>query len=143
MKRYRFRLDLVLRVRRNEEDAARGALLAATATVAAEEGRLAERHASYAAALTPPASSTAADFRREQLRREALGAAVVEQRHRLEQARGAQLQARDGWAAAAAKVGALERLEERSREEHRIAELREDDLVADELVVARYGRGVG
>ena len=143
MKRYRFRLEPVLRVRRNEEDAARGALLAATATVAAQERLLEERTAAYARALAPTGSSSVPDFQRSQQRREALGAAVVDQRRRLEQAVQDRETARLAWSEAAARVGALERLDERARAEHRLAEQREDDLVTDELVVARHGREHG
>lgn len=143
MKRYSFRLAPVLRVRRSEEDAARGALLAATAAVTAQERLLAERQEAYAAAMAPKAAASASDFRADQLRRQAYGAAVLEQSQRVEQARAAQDSARGAWSAAAARVGALERLEERAREEHRVAELREDDLIADELVVSRFGREVG
>lgn len=143
MKRYRFRLGPVLSVRRSEQDAARGALLAAIAAVGAEEDQLTRRSAAFADAAVPAGVTPAADFRRMQLHREALGAAVVEQRRRLEQARVEQESARGSWTEAAARVGALERLDERARTEHRLVEQREDDRLTDEIVVARFGWEVG
>ncbi|CAA9485192.1 MAG: hypothetical protein AVDCRST_MAG38-2280, partial [uncultured Solirubrobacteraceae bacterium] len=48
MRRYRFRLEPVLRVRRQEQDAARAVVLAATALTGAEAEALAERDQAYA-----------------------------------------------------------------------------------------------
>ena len=143
MKRYRFRLDPVLTVRRSEQDAARGALLAATATVAARERELEARTAEYAYRVQRPLAATVPEFRLEQTRRQALGQAVLDARIQLLVAREEQAAARAAWTAAAGRVGALERLDERQRLEHRVAELKEDDLLTDELVVARHGREHG
>lgn len=141
MKRYRFRLTPVLRVRRSEQDAARGALLAATALVQSCEQQLATRVQAYEARVQRRLAATVPEFRLEQTRRRALGQAVLDQRADLEHARRQQDAARAAWAAAAARVSALERLDQRQRAEHRVAELKEDDLLTDELVVARHGRG--
>jgi flagellar export protein FliJ len=143
VKRYRFRLEPVLHVRRSEQDAARGALLAATAEVGAQQHELEQRQAAYAVRVQRPLAATAPDFRLEQSRRQALGQAVLAQQVRLAQAREQQELARESWVAAAARVGALERLDERQRAAHRVAELKEDDLLTDELVVGRHGREHG
>ena len=140
MKRYRFRLQPVLNVRRSEQDAARGALLAATAQVAAQEVELLARRQAYEARGRRPVPTGAAEFRLEQSHRRALGQAVLDQQARLAAAQEQQAAARQLWTAAAARVGALERLDERQHDAHRVAELKEDDLVTDELVVARHGR---
>jgi flagellar FliJ protein len=143
MKRYRFRLEPVLRVRRTQEDVARAQLLAAQAAVAAQEQLLAARSDAYAAALTPGGAQPCAEFLAAQAHRSALGAAVLEQRRRLLEAGEDAQHARLAWSAAAVRVGALERLDERARREHAAAVLKEDELAVDELVVSRHGRTSG
>ena len=137
MRRYRFRLEPVLRVRRNEQDVARGGVQAATIRLQAERDALAAREQSYADALALQGSARTADFLFEQAHRAALGAAVLDQRRRLAQAGRVLDEARDCLAAAATRVGALERLDERQRAEHAVSALREEDLIIDDLVVAR------
>lgn len=139
MKRYRFRLEPVLRVRRNEQDLARSAVLAARADVASETAALDERDRAYAAALAAHGTRSTADFTYEQAHRSALANAVLDQRRRLAQAERDVEVASAAWTAAAARVGALERLDERSRAEHTARALREDELTVDDLVVSRRG----
>lgn len=140
MKRYRFRLAPVLHVRRSEEDRARGALLAATTHLHSCQDELALRVQAYEERVRRRLAATVPEFRLEQTRQRAMGQAVLDQRDELARARQQQAAAREAWLAAAARVGALERLDERQREDHRAAELKEDDLLTDELVVARHGR---
>ena len=141
MRRYRFRLEAVLRVRRNEQDVARSAVLAATAAASAEASALADRDRAYAAAVSAPGSRSAADFLSEQAHRCALANAVLDQRRRLAQAQSSVDTARAAWTAAAARVGALERLDERSRAEHAEHASRENEMTVDDLVVSRRGSG--
>ena len=140
MRRYRFRLQPVLTVRRTEQDSAQGALLAAHTVVTARERALDALTELYAERLTRPAPCTAAGFRAEQAHRQAMAQLVVAQHARLSAARRDQEEAREAYAAAAGRVSALERLDERQHEAHRVAERREEDQATDELVVARYGR---
>jgi flagellar export protein FliJ len=139
MRRYRFRLEPVLRVRRQEQDAARAAVLAATALTGAEAQALAERDQAYAAGTGAQQMRSAADFVFAQEHRAALGRAVLDQRRRLQEAEVRLGQARAGWTAAAVRVGALERLDERSRAEHTARALKEEEMVVDDLVVSRFG----
>lgn len=140
MKRYRFRLEAVLRVRRMQEDAARGELLAANATTRTQERQLAERSEAYEKSLKPSEIQACADFLFEQSRRSSFAAAVLEQRGRVREAHAQAALARDAWSQAAARVGALERLDDRQRIEHRTELQKEDQLTTDELVVSRHGR---
>ena len=139
MRRYRFRLEPVLRVRRQEQDAARAVVLAATALTGAEAEALAERDQAYAAGANAQGLRSAADFVHVQEHRAALGRAVLEQRRRLQEAEVRLAAARTGWTAAAARVGALERLDERQRAEHTARALKEEEMVVDDLVVSRFG----
>ena len=139
MKRYRFRLETVLRVRLQQQDAAQAAVAAATSRVVAEGESLAARDRAYAAGTGPHAPVGAADFVVGQQHRAALGRAVLEQRSRVQGAQVGVQQARATWTAAATRVGALERLDERSRAEHTARALREEEMVVDDLVVSRRG----
>jgi len=137
VRRYRFRLEPVLRVRRQEQDVARAAVLAATADVRADADTLAERDRAYADGTAAPARGRACDFVVAQSHRAALGRAVLEQRRCLEVAELRLEQARTGLTAAAARVGALERLDERSHAEHTARNRRAEEMVVDDLVVSR------
>jgi flagellar protein FliJ len=138
VKRYAFRLQKVLDVRRNEQDVARAGVLAATVRAGAEATALSERDRTYAERLRAQVPSGAAEFLYEQAHRAALGQAVLEQRRRLLDAEHEVEAARAVWTAAAARVGALERLDERQRAEHAARALREDELIVDDLVVSRH-----
>ena len=141
MKRYRFRLEPVLRVRRTQEETARGQLLAAQAAVATQEQLLEARRVAYTASLTAPDGPQDRNaFLAAQAHRKALASAVLEQGRRLVEAGEDAAQAHRAWSACAVRVGALERLDERARREHAAATLKEDDLATDDLVVARHGR---
>ena len=133
-----FRLSRVLEVRRNEQDVARAGVLAASVRAAAETAALADRDRAYAERLRTSVPSGTAEFLYEQAHRAALGQAVREQRRRLLDAEHEVEAARAVWTAAAARVGALERLDERSRAEHAARALREDELIVDDLVVSRH-----
>ena len=139
MRRYRFRLEPVLRVRRQEQDTARAAVLVARALTGAEAEALAERDRAYAAGANAQGPRSAADFVHVQSHRAALGRAVLEQRRRLSEAEVRLASARTGWTAAAARVGALERLDERQRAEHTARAQKEEEMVVDDLVVSRFG----
>jgi flagellar FliJ protein len=140
VKRYRFRLEPVLRVRRMQEEAARAVLLAATAAAADQEQQLAARSEAYEKACLASEVRSCADFLYEQSRRSAFAAAVLEQRDRVRAAQEDVVRARSAWSDTASRVGALERLDDRQRDEHRMQTQKEDDLNTDELVVARFGR---
>jgi flagellar export protein FliJ len=141
MKRYRFPLASVLRVRKIEEDQAISALaLAERRRLAAEEfaARLAQEHRDSA----PDAGPTGAQqFLAARERRERSAAAVLASQEELAQARMATICRRAALNAAAAAVGALEHLDEKGRAEHALELQREETIEVDDLVTGRHRRG--
>jgi len=99
------------------------------------------RVAEYTAAARPNGAQTYEAFNRMQFDLDnaagAITVARVEYRHALEVVD----QHRTDWAAARQRVAALERLEERRREEHAVEARRAEDRLVDDLVVARHARG--
>lgn len=136
MKRYRFPLAQVLRVRGIEEErvaaemaAARGAADTAAAAVQARGSDL--------AGCGAPPSGTAARFAHWADRITCAGGALsraAEAKARTDRELTAR---RDQWRDAAMRVAALERLDERRRADHRRDALRDEILAADEMVAAR------
>jgi len=139
MRRYTFRLESVLRVRRLEQDRARGVVLAATAVVNAQLDLLAAADARYADSTTHHTAPTA-DFLKVQSHRSALASTVLVRRQDVAAAHDQVAVARVALSQAAARVGALERLDERQRAEHQVLAMREQELIVDDLVVARFDR---
>jgi flagellar export protein FliJ len=142
MKRFRFRLDQVLHVRRVQEDQARFALLAANRDVQLAQARVDERLALYADRRMPEGPQPYADFERAVFLLDAaagaVGAARADHREKLEVVDARRVE----WTDARRKVAALERLETRRRAEHAIEVQRAEDQLVDDLVVARHARGV-
>lgn len=165
MKRYRFPLAQVLRVRRLEADAAAGALAAAhlaehsaallrqsrldaCAALASNDfcdpaagktagGRDVEVHNNVPAGPALPVAVPADRFLtwREQCLRAGAAAGAAIVAH------GATVVAvddrRTDWGAAAMRVSALEHLDDRRRAEHRADALRSEIVAADDLVTSR------
>jgi flagellar protein FliJ len=140
MKRYQFRLDTVLRVRRIEEERELVALAAARqAAVAAERAAVdcltryrslagtGQRSSSTAFVAGRGRLSLAADSVREA---DAAHARAVE---------AADVQ-RGRWTESARRVSSLERLDERGRAEHDVEVRRDEDRTVDDLVTGRFGR---
>ena len=138
MKRYRFRLDPVLRVRRIQEDVARGALARADAELAAAGAALGAAR-EWLAELDrrplpgEPASWTA---RRTLVLRAAdeIDARVAD----VDAAAAARHQRQAELRDARRRVRALERLDERRRAEHQLEADRQEDRVVDDLVTSRF-----
>ena len=140
MKRYQFRLDTVLRVRRIEEERQLVALAAARRAAIAAERAAADCLAHYRSLPTPGARTATGAF--------------VANRGRLDLAAGSVRQAdvvhlravdaaedqRERWTEAAQKVSSLERLDERGRDEHDVQVRRDEDRTVDDLVTGRFGR---
>lgn len=140
MKRYRFRLDPVLRVRRVEQDAAQAGMAAAQRDLTEAEEALVRSVARYQQVAAPPPAQAATAWLASRGRVGLVAATVVAAGTGRETAA---MQAADRRAAlqeARQRVSALERLDERRREEHALAARRDEDAQIDDLVTGRHGR---
>jgi flagellar protein FliJ len=140
VKRYRFRLEAVLRVRRVQEDVARGDLARASAVVTAAAAELDAARDRLARTTSEPVPADPVEWqarralllgRAEEIsaRGADLEAATIERTHR-----------QRALAEARTRVRALERLDERRRDEHAIEAARDESRTLDDLVTARWGR---
>ena len=140
MKKYSFSLSKVLRVRRIEEERAAAQLAAArmianAAAVREADGRraLSSRCARHG---LQPAASFLAWTETTMLAGEALSEARAEARRAEDD-----LEARRGeWSSAAARVSALEHLDERGRAAHAVERRRDETKTVDDIVTTRWDR---
>ena len=140
MKRYKFRLGQVLHVRQVQEERERSELMATKRAEAAAAAAADERREAYEAGHRDLPALPAQRFLAERGRREVAAATLAAAVADLQMASTRAAAQQVAWAAAAQRVNALERLDERKREEHGIEARRAEDAVADELVVSRYRR---
>ena len=143
MKRYKFRLGQVLHIRQVQEERERADLAArrqaeAAAAVAADQRRLAYDTTNANVVPLLPTNRFLAERGRREVSAATLAAACADL-HLASTAAAAQQVA---WAAAARKVNALERLDERKRAEHAVEARRAEDAIVDDLVVSRYRRPI-
>jgi flagellar biosynthesis chaperone FliJ len=136
MKRYRFRLDQVARVRRLQEESARADMLMARqrlieagADLSMASERLDQRSISQ--------SQNAHLFRAERHHDERLTLAVTAARAAEANARLLVGRRAEEWTAAAREVSAIDRLEARARAAHDAELERENQKVLDDLVTSR------
>lgn len=140
MKRYTFSLDTVLRVRRVEEDRAIAALADARRKLDAAEQTLQRSLDRYGVVPQATGALPLPDLLRARAHQDLVAASVVHAgTERLRAEVTVDLQ-RDEWSAAAQRVAALERLDERRRHEHAIEAQRQETIEVDDMVVARAGR---
>lgn len=140
MRKYVFALAKVLRVRRIEEEQAAARLATArtiAAAAAAKETAAAHALASRCArGGLQPAASFLAWTETTMLAGEALSNARTEVRAADEEI---EVRRRD-WSSAAARVAALEHLDERGRRAHTVERRREETKTADDIVNTRWDR---
>ena len=141
VKRFRFRLDQVLHVRRVQEDRARFDLLTANRDAQLAAARVEDRLAEYAERRLPEGPQTFAEFERAVFMLESGAGAVTAARVTHREALAVVDARRADWTAARRRVAALERLEARRRAEHAVEVQRAEDQLVDDLVVARHARG--
>lgn len=147
MKKYSFRLETVRRVRRAQETVAKAELSRANNEVASAIAVVEARVADYENSLSSSAQSGSTGtivrvdaFMQRRYFNDLSAQAVAAARSSLA---AAQLEAqakREAWSDTAKKVKALDRLDERRREEHQLAYNRELDAEVDDIVTGRFGR---
>ena len=140
MKKYSFPLTKVLRVRRIEENQAAARLAAARIIANAAAVREAESRLALATRCArhglQPAASFLAWAETTMLAGEALSQAKAEVR-----CTEADVEARRSeWSSAAARVSALEHLDERGRATHDVERRRDETKTADDIVTTRWDR---
>jgi flagellar export protein FliJ len=142
MKKYTFRLEAVLRVRRIEEERALADLLAANRALAEAEAELDRRLDHYRTVTLPTGALTHDRYVAARSQQDLAAGAVVAAGTARLAAEHERNRLHATWAAAAARVKALERLDERRREEHAVEVLREETIVLDEIATATRLIGV-
>jgi len=140
MKKYSFSLSKVLRVRKIEEEQAAARLAAAQIIATAAATRTAEsRHALAARCARQGLQSSAAFLawaETAMLAGEAFTAAKIDAAVAEEEAAAR----RGEWSSAAARVSALEHLDERGRTAHAVERRRDEAKTADDIVNTRWDR---
>ncbi len=140
MKRYRFRLEPVLRVRRIEEERALADFAEAQRAEQRTHHLQISRFEHYNSIPMPIGRLSAGELLADRavLERAAAGVVLAAAAHRLAVI---DLEARRAdWARAAGRVTSLENLEERRRGEHLLEVNRAETAELDELNSARFGR---
>lgn len=140
MRRYRFPLEPVLRVRRIQEDAAHAAMVAARHDLDDAERVLHGSMARYRNRPQPSGPQPGVAWLAGRCSLELSAASVVAAGTGRELAARRMAHEQDGLREAAMRVAALERLDEHRRDEHARDERRDEDAEIDELVTNRHGR---
>lgn len=129
MKRSRFHLTAVMRVRRIQEDIELGRLAKARIDLAAELSKEETLTTAYQNAVhVSPAGTSTQRFLGDRSRADRMGEQVMTARAQVVEARCEEVHRRDEWAVAAQRVSALDRLFDR------FAEARAASIAADEVV---------
>jgi flagellar export protein FliJ len=140
VKRYRFRLASVLKVRRVTEDQAKGRLAEAQRIVADAESSVEARRAAYQALEPLRRAQTARQFHEEIELRRSVALSLLAARNALDDARDAAELRRRELVEARQDVEALERMEERERAIFEMELRRAEELVVDDIVTSRFER---
>jgi flagellar FliJ protein len=140
MKKYSFSLSKVLRVRRIEEERAAAMLAAAQLVANAAAVREAETRQALASRCARHGLQSAASFLYWTETTMLAGEAMSSARSEARQADDDVAARRTDWSSAAAKVSALEHLDERGREGHTVERRKEETKIADDIVNTRWER---
>ena len=137
MKRYEFRMAKVLRVRQIQEEAARAGVAVARVAEARAQEALEASHEHYKGLDVSAGTADATAFLglREQAAHRATAVGLAKGNRRV--AADATSAAVATWHDSNRRVDALERLDERRREDYGIEYRRFEDATVDEIVVAR------
>lgn len=138
MKRYRFRLQSVLRVREIQENVAAANLALANRDLAAAEAALTARRSAYAALDFQRGVQSSSAFLAAREHDGLKAQTVLEAGQQVTASEEAADGRRAEWTDAAAKVTALENLDGRQREDHALDALRADATVIDDIVIGQH-----
>lgn len=141
MKRFEFRLDGVMRVRRIREDAARADVLRANNALNVADTMVAERETRYESLARPSGPMSHDAHARMMWSLEQAAAASVHATASRAAALANAQSARATWSLRRQEVRAIERLHERALAAHRAEVRRSEDRLADELALARHRTG--
>lgn len=133
MKRYRFRLEAVLRVRRLEEDLARARLLSASGALADACTRRDDAAARYREIPFELGTCSTEELLRSRRQAELAAATLAAREAAVDAAAREAERAREAWMTAVSRVKVLERLDERRREEHRQLFERDETRFLDDV----------
>ncbi len=140
MKRFSFRLEAVLRIRRLQEDQVRARLIAANRDVQLATLKVQERQTRYDTLPRPSGTTSHEELERAWFTLDAAaGAVAFADDERLSTIAVAE-EIRIEWLAARQRTEVLARLRARAHEEWVIETRRDEDRLVDELVVARHHR---
>jgi flagellar biosynthesis chaperone FliJ len=140
VKRYRFRLEGVRRVRQVQQDQAAAELGGAVQASLRAERDATDRRAALAARTIAPGPSRADSLVAGIVVREAASRSVKEAMAARAVAAARVSELRDAWALTAQRVAALDALDERRRAEHDVAQRRWEANLVDDLVTSRHQR---
>lgn len=141
MKKYKFRLGTVLRVRKIEEDRAKAELLVANREVAEAEA-VADERRRHLRSVPDLGSGSSEEFLASRDRVLVAAASASFAADAVAARRAAAAAKRARWAEAQMRVNALDRLDDRMRAAHGIDAARAEQNVIDDLVAARARREV-
>jgi flagellar FliJ protein len=140
MKRYAFRLAKVLRVRRIEEEQAAAQLAAARAAAVAAAAKEAGAAHALAARCARGGLQPAVSFLAWAETTMLAGEALSDARADVEATDEELEDRRQEWSSAAARVSALEHLDERGRDAHELERRRDEAKTTDDIVNTRFER---
>lgn len=138
MRRYGFRLEVVLRARRAQEELARQELARANRRVREAQDRAAAEDQRYRSLGAPTGIVEMVEDRRERVWRELAAGTADEARRASEDEAVAAAVQQAVWREAAQRVAALERLDQRRRQEHALELARAEAAEVDDLVTSRF-----
>ena len=140
MKKYTFSLAKVLRVRRIEEERAAAQLAAARAAAAAAAAKEAGAAHALASRCARGGLQPAVSFLAWAETTMLAGEALSDSRADVEAADEEVEDRRQDWSSAAARVSALEHLDERGRDAHEIERRRDETKTTDDIITTRWER---
>ena len=140
MKKYSFSLAKVLRVRRIEEEQAAARLAAAQMIAGAAAVRAAESRHALASRCARHGLQSSASFLVWAETTMLAGEALSDAKAELRQAEDDAAARRGDWSSAAARVSALEHLDERGRAAHTVERRRDETKTTDEIIRTRRER---